>query len=471
MIFLSHANPEDNEFTLWLALQLAREGYPVWCDLTKLLGGEDFWKDIQRAIRERTQKFVYVLSKTSNTKDGPLRELTVAQNVARNHGLHDFVIPAHIDDLPHREITIEIARLNVVGFKRGWADGLAKLLEKFEEDGVTKDARFGPQAVTSWWRTHFDAQSGVVDEPDECFSNWFRIQSLPEHLYFHKMHRSDSGLSWAAEELPYPAIDYREFVLSFAPHRDFMDELGDSVLVDYSERCRTADFLEGSPEITLVSRRERRKVMHRLMHRLLRVAWERFADARGLPMRELSRRAKSVYFTTEQVPDRKAFFTGVAGKTTYRSLVGYRNVRRGPESAYKRHWHFGIELKPLLYPEIAYVVKPHVFFSYDGREIWENVGMSHRARRSQCKDWWNPHWRDRILAAMSLLADSDGRICIPVSAAMALGLSSRPVLFTSPVSYARREDAFPMENELELEEDEVEEENEEDETEGVESGG
>lgn len=34
MVFFSHANPEDNEVTRWLALQLARAGYAVWCDLT-----------------------------------------------------------------------------------------------------------------------------------------------------------------------------------------------------------------------------------------------------------------------------------------------------------------------------------------------------------------------------------------------------------------------------------------------------
>lgn len=59
MIFISHALPEDNEFTRWLALRLAREGYPVWCDLTKLLGGEDFWSDIEDAIRNRTTKFLF----------------------------------------------------------------------------------------------------------------------------------------------------------------------------------------------------------------------------------------------------------------------------------------------------------------------------------------------------------------------------------------------------------------------------
>jgi hypothetical protein len=50
-LLLSHANPEDNEFTLWLALQLANEGYRVWCDLTKLLGGEVFWDNIEEVIK------------------------------------------------------------------------------------------------------------------------------------------------------------------------------------------------------------------------------------------------------------------------------------------------------------------------------------------------------------------------------------------------------------------------------------
>ena len=58
MLFRSHANPEDDLVTGWLALQLAREGYAVRSDLTKLLGGEAFWDDIQAAIEYRTVKFL-----------------------------------------------------------------------------------------------------------------------------------------------------------------------------------------------------------------------------------------------------------------------------------------------------------------------------------------------------------------------------------------------------------------------------
>src|SRR5271170_4787545 len=87
VLLLSHANPEDNEFTLWLALQLVNEGYRVWCDLTKLLGGEVFWDDIEEVIETRAVKVLYILSRASNAKDGSLKELHFAQGVAKKEKL------------------------------------------------------------------------------------------------------------------------------------------------------------------------------------------------------------------------------------------------------------------------------------------------------------------------------------------------------------------------------------------------
>ena len=66
MVFVSHANPEENEFARWLTLQLANEGYPVWCDQTKLLGSEKFWEDIEGAIKNRTAKFLYPKQHSAN---------------------------------------------------------------------------------------------------------------------------------------------------------------------------------------------------------------------------------------------------------------------------------------------------------------------------------------------------------------------------------------------------------------------
>lgn len=103
MVFISHANPEDNEFTQWLALRLGTEGFPVWCDLTQLLGGETFWTDVEEAIRHRTIKFLFVLSRLSNHKPGAIQELNLALNVQRADALRDFVIPLGVDDLPPAE--------------------------------------------------------------------------------------------------------------------------------------------------------------------------------------------------------------------------------------------------------------------------------------------------------------------------------------------------------------------------------
>jgi hypothetical protein len=50
IVFISHANPEDNAFATWLAGQLTLAGYSIWSDVTQLVGGETFWDDIEAAV-------------------------------------------------------------------------------------------------------------------------------------------------------------------------------------------------------------------------------------------------------------------------------------------------------------------------------------------------------------------------------------------------------------------------------------
>lgn len=163
VVFISHANPEDNEFTRWLSLRLASMGYHVWSDVTRLLGGEDFWRDIERAIRQNTVKFLYVLSNTSNQREGSLLELKVAHDVRKKETLDDFVIPLHIDGLPFNEINIQLANLISVDFSRSWADGLKQLVAKLEKDAVPKDPRFNFDAVRKWWEAEFSVNEGTID--------------------------------------------------------------------------------------------------------------------------------------------------------------------------------------------------------------------------------------------------------------------------------------------------------------------
>ncbi len=431
-LFLSHASPEDNEFTLWLALQLAKEGYPVWCDLTKFLGGEDFWNDIEQAIRERTVKFLYVLSKTSNRKQGPLQELQVAHTIMRQHDLRDFIIPLLIDELPVEEVNIQLSTINAIPFKQGWGQGLHTLLQKLERDGVSKSPHFTPSAVGSWWREQFSANRGVSNQPEEYLSNWFPIESLPQNLYFHALRRSQIGRLEVTGQLPYPAFQHNQYLVSFAQTGDFEGRLGAFMSISDTHPFSTQDFLDGNVDKKYVDRKQVRD----FVSRLLGMGWEAMARERRLPTYEFANGAICCYFTKGLVENDRVSFTGIDGKGTYRNMVGYKTTATSTEgNPSKRYWHFGIQAKPLVYPAVAYVIKPHVLFSSDGSQIWESKSRLHKARRSQCKNWWNPDWRDRILAAMAWLATQEGKIEIGLGSDVAIEVSSYPMTLTSPVSY------------------------------------
>lgn len=439
-ILLSHANPEDNEFTLWLALQLANEGYKVWCDLTKLLGGEVFWDDIEAVLRQSAVKVLYVLSRSSNSKDGPLRELHLAQGLARREKLKDFVIPLHIDDLPHGDVTIELTRVNSAGFERSWAAGLASLLEKLELDAVPKSAAFDRSAVNQWWRTQFSASAGVRREEESYLSNWFPILSLPTDVYYHPLSRRGIGKIEITEGLPYPAYQDGISLVTFAEASDFDNRLGTGFYIP-----------EGSKTVNVAKLREETD-FGKGFFRLLRMGWEQLIAERKFPVYELAGGAKTLYFKKDRIPSDKAFFTGVDGQKTYRSMVGY-STRKNPTTgeSKKRFWHFGVQGRPLVHPAfpLAYVIKPHVVFSSDGSTLWESKKRLAAARRSQCKGWWNDVWRDRILAVMAQLANADGIVRVPLGSNRFAEVSSTPCLFSSPVAYTDPQDVTPPEDEEE----------------------
>jgi hypothetical protein len=424
-LLLSHANPEDNEFTLWLALQLANEGYRVWCDLTKLLGGEVFWDDIEEVIKTRAVKVLYVLSRTSNAKDGPLKELHFAQGVAKREKLKDFVIPLRIDDLPHGDTTIEITRINTVPFAQSWGAGLAKLLEKLEEDGVPKDPKFNRTAVNEWWRTQFSAEQGLRQEPEEYFSNWFPV-TLPTDIYFHSLSRKSIGVLEITPTLPYPAVQDGMFLITFAEASDFEGKLGPEMYIAQAGEPLEVAGLLAEPKSTFGKH----------LFQLLRVAWEQMLDERKLPVYELANTAKCFYFPKDRVPNDKVFFTGVDGETTYRAMVGY-STRTNPTTgvSVKRLWHYAVQARPLVHPMLAYIFKSHVLFTDDGTTIWESKKRLAAARRSQCKSWWNDEWRDRTLAAATYLCDGADKITIKLGSTATLSFPATPLPFCSPVSY------------------------------------
>ncbi len=460
-IFISHANPEDNEFARWLTLRLITEGYPTWCDLVRLRGGEDFWKDIEQAIRTRTIKFIYVLSRVSNVKDGPLQELAVAKAVARKESLNDFILPVHIDNLSYDEMNIEIKRLNAISFEGGWAQGLAQLLRKLEDEGVPKDRLYTPQAASSWWRQQFSADKGVVNQGEDYLSSWFAIDKLPENIYFHLLKPARSSDAEQADVEPaYPLSDFGSGIFSFADRNDFHDSPREGWLIPDSHRFLTKDLLEGKHSRTFADIRQARNAITHLLDE----GWRRMVKKRQLAIHSMANHKWCFYFVKDQVDKDKLNFTGVNGKPAHRSIMGYRTIGK-PENGKLRHWHFGLSAKPFVYPELAYGIRAQVLFSYDGKEIWDSADRLNRARMNQTKNWWNDDWRDRILATMNWLASGNPEITIELGSEASIKVSTLPLLFASNVSYIEPghgdSSEVPTDNQVEEEIDDEDLEDEE----------
>ena len=150
---------------------------------------------------------------------------------------------------------------------------------------------------------------------------------------------------------------------------------------------------------------------------------------------EMSSRSKCFYFRQNTVKDDRLFFEGVDSMRAYRDVVGYAT-----KLGRKRHWHYGISVKPTLHPQFQFVVKGNVLFSDNGTTIWDNKDKLAKARRNQCKNWWNDEWRDRMLAVMTYLGDEAGNITIPVGPGVNLTVHRWPTTFVSPISYLDPQD-------------------------------
>lgn len=438
VLFISHANPDDNEFTRWLSLKLASLGYHVWSDVTRLLGGEDFWRDIERAIRENSVKFLYVLSRDSNQREGSLLELKVAHDVRKKERLHDFIIPLHIDDLPFNEINIQLANLISVDFSKSWATGLKQLVAKLEKEHVPKDPRFNFDAVRTWWEGEFNVEAGTSDGEEVHYSNWFDVR-LPEKIYVHTL----VGLFQTDPAFPFPA-KFRNGLVTFAPASDLPAYLG-TLRVQSTVAIPLADFMNDQD---WQRQRENRDLVTSFLHE----AWK-MAMAKRLAAYEMSGGRIAFYFDTKSLPDPDVKFVGVNGKAARRGLMGYKTVAKG-----RRQWHFAVSARAAVHPATILMLRSHVLFSDDGETLWRSAPRMHRARRSQCKGWWNDDWRDRLLATMAWLSNGNQRLSLPLGESVVGELSTRPVQFMSPVTL--NENARDV---IEVEESPDEEEDDEDE--------
>ena len=431
-VMISHANPEDNEFALWLGLQLARNGYRVWSDVTKLLGGEQFWADIEEVIRQKAVKVIYVLSKVSNEGGrGFRKELHLADSVGRQLKDTRFLIPIATDDLLPRDYNVYVQQLNTIQFQN-WATGLKQLLKALRRDGVPKvNRRYNPNAVSSWWRNFRSAKAGIIFRSDHYYSNWFPIK-IPNGLFWHSLESAYGNKITLDFDLPFRFVQSGNGVLTFADEEEVRKSIEPEYQIIASEWLDVNDLSKGkrTPEDS------QGPPLKNLFVQLLRETWQVWIEKRPVGIYELSGGSRCAYFIgNPEIDSLKVDFSGVDGKQTWRSLVGsWTRHAANEQVATKAYWHFGVQAKPKLWPALLYQISSHVIFSDDGRTPWESHRRMHKARRSRCKNWYNDEWRDRLSAAMTYLAAPNDKIEIPLCESEALIVPLQAIQFDSKIS-------------------------------------
>lgn len=258
--------------------------------------------------------------------------------------------------------------------------------------------------------------SGVDDAPELHYSNWFPLQ-LPDRIYRY----SPIGLVDPEPRLPFPIRWHEGRLVTFASRSEVEQSLG-SLRIQDVETFKTTSFLsEENP---------RRQDNRNIVVGILADAWEQFASSRELKSVEMASGRPAFYFDLDVLPGSTVSFTSAAGVRKRRSLMGYKTRKSGK----LRHWHFALTAKPAVHPQPMLQVRAHVLFSDDGRTIWSSPDAMHRARRNQCRQWWNDDWRDRIIASMSCLGMHESSFSLPLSGSSATAVVGlQPVEFLSPV--------------------------------------
>jgi hypothetical protein len=466
LLFLSHATPDDSPFAKWLATQLAVAGYEVWCDVTQLLGGERFWRDIAEAIDAYAFRFLFVSTQQSNTKDGTLRELNLAAGAQQKRGLKDFIVPLKLDGLPFRS-THEITRdLNFVRFEDNWAAGLAQLLALLDREGAPKSPTSGPNCVSDWHRRTLDNKRQLVLTDNKHFSNWFRIQ-LPGVLRFHRFDGPPHKLLDLASGLTRPHRVHGSYIVTFETPPEVKSRLmGAAIFSAVREKETVAFIQEGDVELDV-----RRSEANNIVNDPVRQAWDGAMTNAGLQHCTMANGFAAWFFKEGQLPKNKAFFRSRvrSRRRPFRQLVG-RKSRRLSDGTKVRDgfWHYTVSAPVQLTPFPRLLLRHHVIFTDDGETPWKSAERMHRARRRVCKKWWNPEWRDRLFAFCAVIAGGRSELNLPVNDEESIRVSMTPLIYISPWNYIEDQtNALDETGDIELIEDaEHEDEDDDDQDEG-----
>ena len=387
-LFISYAT-EDRALADWLALKLTSEGYKVWYDRIKLLGGESYPKDITSAISSQTFRFLFLLSRSSIKKDNPLKELTLATNISRESKI-DFVIPLKVDDLKPSELNFLASDIVYIPFNRGWYDGLALLKEKLEKINAPKNIEAGRNSLYDW----ISKEQAPVKSKERIWSNLIEIINVPKYL---KCYEEQVFFKSNINPDKWAFYKWNGKILSFGSPPNPQENLRELTQIDY---------LNTSGEEKV----EYERIWKSLILKQIKI----FCLNKGMELGGFKH--NMLHFPMGLFPDNKLKYTNNNNRRTYVQVAGERRFKKFSEGHYFQDnsiYHLTLNFRVLPGDEDRPVVAIKLgLYMTDIYNVPLSPKTANARRKAICKNWWNREWLSRLIAVTKWLSNESDQLVL-----------------------------------------------------------
>lgn len=379
LIFISHAQPEDDYLAIWLTSKLRLLGYDVWVDKDNLNKGDAFWNEIELKIKNESLKFIPLVSqayidKSQNKNTGVFLEVSLSKVISKK--IDNYVIPIKVDGCSFDDFPISILPLDSIDFSANWGKGLKELIEEFELQGIPKNSL--PNNVLNQWFKYLSIQGEILNRPDFYGSNWLPT-TLPKTISFYLFAGEYQKYK---QEIPFVHKLDKDYVIGF------FDDYGLNIQTEYREIISVAEFLahdnyELASGDTIVDTKYH-------LTQLMNSALDEFLYLHE-NIKCWNRKGKEKIYYTKRPPKESGAYPFKIG-----DRKGWRTLKGKKDDVF---WNYSLSFKFQLYPFPHFVINPHILISDENGFKDDDI----KNRRSIPREWFNRHWYDRIFAFMNYI--------------------------------------------------------------------
>lgn len=412
-LFIPSAGEDDRVFAEWLARKLTAEGYLVWCEQVKLLGGETYPDDVDVAIRDRTFRFLGLYSQTSLKNPDIIRQRSLALHLGSERQ-QDFLIPLDVDGVNRAQLDQVTSALKFISFKDNWAAGLKQLLEKLESVGCPRLLPTGKRVAAE----AFLERDVLSEEKETLFSNCFRVQQIPPVIYRFKALRTipKERLEALKSDWSYRKVDKVGSITFLSFHKPPA-----SIAKEYgiSEKggglWPEVEKIDGIWSPNLVSELIRKALVVKCHQEGLK-----YCPETGL-----------LYFPPGLVKNNRLNFTRPNDVSkTWVAPHGERTYR--PQRKYRYALAPVFFVHQDLFDDFTVLIRMRVRLSDTKGKAFTDKRTIVSRRKHLCKNWWNNDWLSRVFAVSQFLAD-DGKITIGEPRDAQIIIDATPLHLSAPV--------------------------------------